>query len=154
MTDEINSPIHREIIKCFAGDKKWENFFILAVRRTAFSEENGYKEEEENQKSLATIGDSVLDLLVAERLFLSGKKTKGEITIERTKIVKDVGLYEVAKNINLQKIIVWGSDEKRREIWNGHPKVLATCLEAIFGGLFLAKGYDSTKKLFEIIFSK
>lgn len=151
MSEEKLPPICIEIIKSFCGSKKNIKYYIEAVSRTAYNENLGIKPEYD-QKDLATIGDSVLDLLVAERLFQEGTKTKGGITKEREEIVKDDNLKIIAEKIELQEIILWGSDEEEREVWKRGSTAFATSMEAIFGGLFLAKGYNTTKKLFNKIF--
>lgn len=153
MTEEDIPPICMEIIKSFGGTKKGGKYYVQAVSRTAFNEDLRDKKEYD-QKDLATIGDSVLDLLAAEKLFLEGKRTKGEITIARSSLVDKNNLWKVALKIELQEIIIWGSDERDKKVWLKGPRALETSMEAIFGGLFLARGYMQTKKLFDVIFSE
>ncbi|MHA1185459.1 MAG: ribonuclease III domain-containing protein [Candidatus Heimdallarchaeota archaeon] len=153
MTNESDMPYFKEIVDYFGGSKKGGKYYVSAVSRKALNNEQGIKREED-QKSLATIGDSVLDLLAAERLFLKGHKTKDEISEKRKGIISNENLYKVALDINLQNIILWGSNEWDRKVWLESSTALADSMEALFGGLFLAKGYKTAKKLFDLFFPK
>ncbi|MBN2154607.1 MAG: ribonuclease III family protein [Candidatus Lokiarchaeota archaeon] len=88
------------------------------------------------------VGDACLDLLVAEFLYNSDMAmTEGEMTRRRTKMVKNDQLAQLFDILQLQQVIITAP--------NYHPSIKdkANFVEALFGGIFLANGYESCKKL-------
>lgn len=88
------------------------------------------------------LGDSVLDLLAAELLFKSkGALSEGEMTRGRTKLVKNEHLAESYDFLHLQDIIITATH------YTPTMKDKANFVEALFGALFLSKGYATCKTL-------
>lgn len=91
---------------------------------------------------LEFLGDSVLSLVVSSFLFRTYKnRNEGELTSMRAYLVREESLYEGAKDIGLDKFII----ASKSELNNGNvkPSVLADCLEAIFGAIFLDGGLEN-----------
>lgn len=92
------------------------------------------------------LGDSVLDLLAAELLFTSKDVlSEGEMTRGRTKLVKNEHLAEIYNFLHLQDIIITAIH------YTPTMKDKANFVEALFGALFLSKGYSGCKTLWNKI---
>ena len=93
---------------------------------------------------LEFLGDSVLSLVVSSFLFENYKnRDEGVLTSMRAYLVREESLYESAKNIELHQCII----VSKSELNNGDikPSVLADCLEAVFGAIFLDGGLENVR---------
>jgi ribonuclease III len=103
--------------------------------------------ETDNQR-LEFLGDSVLDLIVAELLFMSDtRKNEGDMTRSRSCLVCEARLAEVARGLDVGFRLVMAPGE---ECSGGRerPSVLADAMEAILGAVYLDGGYQ---KAFEMV---
>jgi ribonuclease-3 len=94
----------------------------------------------EYNERLEFLGDSVLNFVVAEQLYMTNKYFfEGELTRRRSLGVNNRFLARVAKGIGLGEFILLGKGELKQ---NGseNPKTLANCLEAIIGAIYLDAG--------------
>ena len=101
-------------------------------------------ESKDCNERLEFLGDSVLSLVVSSFLFNNYKnRNEGELTSMRAYLVREESLYESAKNIGLDKFLI----ASKNELSGGHVKsgVLADCLEAVFGAIFLDGGLEHAK---------
>jgi ribonuclease-3 len=86
------------------------------------------------------LGDSVIDLLAAELLFTSNDAlSEGEMTRGRTKLVKNKHLAEIYDFLHLEDIIMTAKH------YIPSMKDKANFVEALFGAIFLSKGYNACK---------
>lgn len=86
------------------------------------------------------LGDAVLDLLAADLLFTSADfLSEGEMTRGRTKLVKNEHLAQIFDIIHLEYIINTAIH------YRPSTKDKANFVEALFGALFLSKGYDACR---------
>ena len=100
---------------------------------------------EHNQTSyerLEFLGDSVLGLIVSERLFADVKEAKeGKLSQMRSRIVSEQPLAELSKQKGYYKFLRLGAGESTP------PKsVIADGVEAIIGAIYLDGGLKSAKK--------
>jgi ribonuclease-3 len=94
----------------------------------------------EYNERLEFLGDSILNFVVAEQLYLTNKYFfEGELTRRRSLGVNNRFLARIAKDIGLGEFILLGKGEVKQ---NGseNPKTLANCLEAIIGAIYLDAG--------------
>ncbi len=130
-----------------AIELKYQN---LAVYQTAFthpSYANEHKKAnlEDNQR-LEFLGDSVLDLVIAEYLFEKNKKmNEGRMTKLRAKYVCEPALSDLAIYLEFDKYIRLGQGETNNN-GNQKPAILSDCFEAFIGALYLDLGYQLAKK--------
>ncbi len=92
------------------------------------------------------LGDSILGLVVAERLFTDyPEKQEGHLSKMKSKIVSEKFLTLKAKKINLGEYILMSDDEERsggRE----RPSIVSDMMESLICALYLDGGYDAAKK--------
>jgi ribonuclease III len=98
-----------------------------------------------NNERLEFLGDSILNCVIANLLFEQyGKLDEGDLSRLRSNLVKQQTLYEVAQNLNLGAIMRMGDGEQKSG-GQRRPSMLADCVEAIFGSIFLDAGFDTAQ---------
>jgi ribonuclease III len=95
-----------------------------------------------NNERFEFLGDSILNCVVASMLFDQyGKLDEGDLSRLRSNLVKQQTLYEIAQNLSLGTIMKMGDGEQKSG-GQRRPSMLADCVEAIFGAVFLDAGFD------------
>lgn len=102
---------------------------------------------------LEFLGDAVLDLVVARRLYETHPDwTEGALTKVRASLVKKDTLASRAKKLGLDEWVHLG----RTELRAGRKKasILANCFEAVLGAVYLDGGLDAVEPVVELCFGK
>ena len=100
----------------------------------------------EYNERLEFLGDSVLDIIIAEQLYQSNRWfSEGELTRRKAMMVNNKLLAEIAKTINVGKYLRLGKGEQKQQ---GKKKnsLLANTLEAIIGAIYLDAGLERTRE--------
>lgn len=108
---------------------------------------NEVKSELDSNERLEFLGDSVLSLIISNKLFnLRQNDAEGELTNLRAHIVKTPSLAEAAKKLKLGEYLKLSKGE---EISGGreNPQLLANTYEALIGAIFLDQGLETAKKV-------
>lgn len=129
---------------------KFDNINLLkeALTHRSFLNENRNWPVNHNER-LEYLGDAVLELVVTEFLFKKYKKEEeGKLTALRSALVNYQMLAKVAKKLNLEKFIFVSKGEAKDQ-GKGKEVILANCIEAIIGAIYLDKGYEVVKKFIE-----
>jgi len=102
-----------------------------------------------NNERLEFLGDAVLNMVVAELLFIARPDIpEGDLSRLRARIVRERTLAEVARQLNLGDHVLLGSGELKSGGFL-RDSILADALEAIIGAVFLDGGVESARKLVE-----
>ena len=115
----------------------------IKLYKQVFSHRSLYGDAKENNERLELLGDSVLDMLVAEFLYKKYPyKEEGFITELRSKIVNRKSLNEIGERLGLvQKI------QLNKKVMTGMPKDIGgNTFEALIGALYLDAGFERTRK--------
>jgi ribonuclease-3 len=99
-----------------------------------------------NNEKLEFLGDSVLGLLIAEKLYhLLPDKTEGDLAKIKAFVVCEDSLARIAQTLAIPDCLLIGKGE---ELSGGRQKkaILADCLEAIIGALYIDQGLDAVKQ--------
>jgi len=130
---------------------------LLIVATTHSSYANQKKKVEFNER-LEFLGDSVLQLIISEYLYLRfTQKPEGFLTKIRSLIVCENSLSEIASGWDLGKYM---NMSKGEEITGGRNRVsiLADCVEAVIAAVYLDKGIDYSRTFildnFKVIIEK
>ncbi|KKQ66432.1 MAG: Ribonuclease 3 [Candidatus Daviesbacteria bacterium GW2011_GWA2_38_24] len=110
---------------------------------------NEVPEVKESNERLEFLGDSVLSLLISEKLYeLRPQDSEGALTNLRSYIVKTISLAKAARELNLGKYLRLSKGE---ELSGGreNTQLLANTYEALLGAVFLDQGIDATKQFVE-----
>lgn len=99
-----------------------------------------------NNERLEFLGDSILNFVIAEELYLRFDQAKeGKLSRLRAKIVKGTTLAEIAREKELGDFLLLGSGELKSGGFR-RESILADVVEALIGAMYLDSGMDITKK--------
>lgn len=119
-------------------------YYLLAfIHKSVVNEYRRFSQE--HNERLEFLWDAVLELVITEQLFYDfPESSEGVLTDYRSNIVKMENLARIAKGISLDEYIVfWKWEEKS---WGrNNPYLLANCLEAFIGALYIDKGLSDAK---------
>lgn len=100
-----------------------------------------------NNERLEFLGDSVLNLVVAEQLFrLYPTASEGDLSRLRARVVSAEPLADVAQRIGLGERLALGSGELKTGGFR-RQSIVADALEALIGAIYLDAGLDTARML-------
>ena len=123
---------------------KYKNIYYYekALIHKSFSFENKL---EINYQRLEFLGDSIIDFLVAEFLFLKFPKlNEGEMSIIKANIVKGQNLANATRKIGLENYIKTGN--KKDAYLENNSKIYSDVFESFLGAIYLDLGMLEAKK--------
>ena len=106
-----------------------------------------------NNEKIEFLGDRVLGLIIAKKLLeLYPDEKEGVLDKKFASLVNKKKCLEIAKKIELEKyILVLNPKNKKISI---EDKIVADCLEALIGAIYLDKGLNFTEKFILNIWSE
>lgn len=119
------------------------------LTRKAYCQEGGLPDDR-HMDALATLGDAVIELHVLTRLVQEGGCDKGEISVRKMDLVNMSILRRAGEEIHLSEYIRWGKGELRMHIWTS-GRVLAECIEALVGAVYLDGGLNAAGKVMDTL---
>ena len=136
----------------FSSDKELVNYIRtitgytpdkVKLYKQVFTHRSLYGDAKENNERLELLGDSVLDMLVAEYLYKKYPyREEGFITELRSKIVNRKSLNEIGTKLGLIEKI-----KLNKKAMNSVPKdVAGNTLEALIGAMYLDAGFKDTRR--------
>lgn len=100
------------------------------------------RENLHNQR-LEFLGDAVLGLVIAEKLYRDYPLlSEGELTKRKARAVCEPTLYEIAEQLHLERLLVQGKGERHGQ---KSRAVLADAVEAVIAAIFLSSGMDAAR---------
>ena len=121
-----------------------KEYLRQALTHSSYAHENSREKISHNER-LEFLGDAVLELIISEYLYNNHPNLpEGELTKLRARIVCEPSLFTIAKNLNLGDIILLGKGEMAGG-GQSRPSILADCLEALIGAIYLDRGYETAK---------
>lgn len=114
-----------------------------ALTHSSYANEHG--EDAEDNERLEFLGDAVLELSTSEMLYSKFPEApEGQMTRLRAKLVSEPALAEVARELNLDTMLLLGKGE---DLQGGRDRdsLLSDAVEAILGAVFLDGGYEAAK---------
>lgn len=101
----------------------------------------------DHNERLEFLGDSVLNLAVADLLYLRLRELpEGDLSRIRANLVKQDTLHQVAADLGLADAVRLGEGELRSG-GTRRPSILADALEAVIGAVYLDAGYPVAQAL-------
>lgn len=119
---------------------------LLTTAMTHSSYANEHRDQHiQNNERLEFLGDSILGLVSADYVFHRYPNVpEGQLTKMRAAVVCERTLYEVAKELGLDHLLLLGRGEE-----NGggrkRPSILADSVEALIGAIYLDGGLESAR---------
>ena len=118
-----------------------KNLLEEALTHTSYAYENKTKSNER----LEYLGDSILEFIMSEYLFLNyNNLSEGEMTKVRANVVCEDSLYEVAKKHNFSDFLFLGKSEINSQ--NSKKAIMADSVEAVIAAIFLDSNLENAKK--------
>ena len=108
----------------------------------------------DHNERLEFLGDSLLNCVIAELLFVHFEKLKeGELSRLRAQLVRQDALQTVAEDIGLGEYLRLGEGELKS---GGHrrPSILADALEAILGAIYQDGGFAAVQDVIRRLYAK
>jgi ribonuclease-3 len=127
------------LARLLGHDFKNQQLLIQALTHRSYG---GY-----NNERLEFLGDSVLNLVIADQLYQKYPKLpEGDLSRLRASLVKEATLSEIAFALNIGESLQLGEGELKSAGWR-RPSVLADALEAIIGAVYIDDGFDASYRL-------
>ena len=102
-------------------------------------------DSENNNEKIEFLGDRVLGLIIAKKLLdLYPEEKEGILDKKYASLVNKKKCLEIAKKIELEKYILFFNPKNKKIIIE--DKIIADCLEALIGAIYLDKGLNFTEK--------
>ena len=115
-----------------------QKIFIKSLTHKSFDSKN-------NNEKIEFLGDRVLGLVIAKRLLeIYPEEKEGILDKKFASLVNKRKCLEIAKKIDLEKYILVFNPKNKKIIIE--DKVVADCLEALIGAIYLDKGLNFTEK--------
>lgn len=125
---------------------KKRNLLLEALTHKSFHNERPEESPFYNER-LEFLGDAVLGLIISEYLFKRfPEEDESRLASLKAYLIKESVLFEIAKGLCLGEYLFLGKGEKHT---GGRQKasILADCLEALIGAVFLDSGLEGAKDL-------
>ncbi len=137
-----NRELFKYIQNTFHVKPKNMALYETALRHASAADEIQPGIKNSNER-LEFLGDAILDSIVAHYLFSKYPAlTEGELTKMKSKIVRRDNLNAIGYELKLYEFLQVSIG--RQEI---HESLIGNALEALFGALFLDKGYKVTREI-------
>lgn len=125
---------------------KFNNEALIETALTHKSVHQDVLNKYHDNERLEFIGDAYLDAVVGFELFKILKDAnEGELTKKRAYVVCEKSLAEVARKLELNKYMHFGYQAISNKV-NEKDSVLADCVEAIIGAIYIDSGYSEASK--------
>ena len=106
-----------------------------------------------NNERLEFLGDSILNCVIASLLYRAFTDIdEGDLSRVRANLVRQQSLYEVAGRLELGHHLRLGEGEAKSGGFR-RPSILADCVEALFGAVFLDGGFDSAHAVIATLYT-
>lgn len=105
-----------------------------------------------HNERLEFLGDSVLNCVVAQLLFLKyARLDEGDLSRLRANLVKQPSLSEIAERLGLSDFLRLGEGEMKSGGFR-RPSILADTMEAVFGAVFVDGGFEGAREVISRLF--
>lgn len=128
-------------------DIKFKNKDLLkqAFVHRSYINENSSFELDHNER-LEFLGDAVLELVTTEHLYKTYPNPEGELTNWRASLVNGAMLSTLARKLNLEQYLYLSKGEAKDKNSKARSYILANCVEALIGAIYLDAGYQVAEK--------
>ena len=130
------------IFKRYGIKIKNEKLLTEALTHSSYSNEHNTSSYER----LEYLGDAVLEIVCSDYLYKNKDLHEGDLSKLRSLYVCENALYEYAKELDLSSYILLGNG-----INKPNKTIVADVFEACMAVIYLEKGLDSVKKLFNAL---
>lgn len=130
----------------------FKNKDLLQTALTHRSWVNEHKNQSRSNERLEFLGDAILEFIVSEIIYKKFEdKEEGYLTALRARIVNTVSLSIVAEKLELGKYLFLSKGEEDTG-GRKNPSLLADCVEAVIGAIYLDRGLTECERFIQTYF--
>ena len=118
------------------------DLYLSAFTHRSYLNENRGFSLPHNER-LEFLGDAVLELAATEYLYKNYPHPEGELTNFRSALVNYKILSDIAKRLGFEKFLLMSRGEAK-DTGRARQVILANCIEAVIGAMYLDAGYQTT----------
>lgn len=119
-----------------------QDLYVSAFTHRSYLNENRGFGLPHNER-LEFLGDAVLELVATEHLYKNYPHPEGELTNFRSALVNYKKLSDIAKRLGFEQFLLMSRGEAK-DMGRARQVILANCIEAVLGAMYLDCGYDKT----------
>jgi len=132
---------------------KNKDLLIQSFTHRSYLNENPNSHLAQNER-MEFLGDAVLELAVTEYLYKEfPKESEGELTTWRASLVNADALSKIAKELDFNDYLLLSKGEAK-DTGKARDYILANCLEAFIGAVYLDQGYKKSKEFIDKVLIK
>jgi ribonuclease III len=121
------------------------------VHRSFLNENHSFKLG--HNERLEFLGDAVLELISTEYLFNKfPERPEGDLTNIRASLVNSKSLADSGEKLEIEKYLYLSHGESRDKSIKAKRYILANCMEAIIGAIYLDQGYEKAREFIDKYF--
>lgn len=125
------------------------HFNQISLYKKALTHSSVSNNKLDNNERLEFLGDRVLGLSIAKMLYtMFPDEDEGALAIRHANLVSARACAGISEKLYLQQLIELGSQEQKRQGYKNR-NILADCVEAILGAVFLDSDFDTAYKVVE-----
>ncbi|MEZ4872778.1 MAG: ribonuclease III [Bdellovibrionales bacterium] len=129
-----------------------QNLLNRALTHKSYHNENTTDSLGNNER-LEFLGDAVLGLIISDQLMRQMPEvSEGDLSRIRASLVNESILAELALGLDIQNEMLLGKGELRTG-GQDKPRLLASCLEAVIGALYVDGGFEPAKDVISGLYS-
>ena len=127
---------------------KQKNLLTLAMTHSSYVNEHLDQEIECNER-LEFLGDAVLDIIIADYLYLNyPDKSEGMLSNLRSRLVEAQTCTQFLQKLDIHSHLLMGKGEKNNFIKTAHASICADLFEALIGAIYLDGGQEAATNFF------
>jgi len=123
------------------------DLYLSAFTHRSYLNENRSFHLPHNER-LEFLGDAVLELVATEYLYKNYPHPEGELTNFRSALVNYKMLSDIAKRLGFEKFLLMSRGEAK-DTGRARQVILANCIEAVIGAIYLDGGYEEARRFIE-----
>src|ERR1700722_19744190 len=131
-----------ELEKILGVKLKNSDIYLSAFTHRSYLNENRSFHLPHNER-LEFLGDAVLELAATEYLYKNYPHPEGELTNFRSALVNYKMLSEIASRLGFEQFLLMSRGEAK-DTGRARQVILANCIEAVIGAMYLDLGYQET----------
>src|SRR5581483_242329 len=147
MANKMPSLDKAELEKILQTKINNHDLYLSAFTHRSYLNENRSFHLPHNER-LEFLGDAVLELVSTEYLYKNYPHPEGELTNFRSALVNYKKLSDIAKRLGFERFLLMSKGEAK-DTGRARQVILANCIEAVIGAMYLDAGYDVTGTFIE-----
>lgn len=137
--------LYQKIYNIFGFYPSKISLYKIAITHNSYKHLVSKEARSGNNERLEFLGDAVLGMVVAEKLYLKFPyQNEGFLTETRSKIVGRTKLNSIGKKMGIHQLLHYDSKLKNNPIFI--DAITGNAFESLIGAIYLDKGFTFTKK--------